>query len=401
VIRNNYVSDRNISHFDHWLYGICNNKSDTEGIGHLINYKYFEKSACIKKYFDSSEQIYFDIGNPKFRWPVLSHGTFNINNQFYCVIVEGCKNDTISQILDGNQKCIYNPLIGIKTSYFYFINQFIDILNYKKPTIKFLDRIENGINKYSYFLNNLNIFPSKVKTHNGYIIEKVEEEKGYIYERNDVVTEINNEDIIYIAYNIWLKNILNDYDRTYKKIQDVFSNIGGIIQVVIFISVCLNKFYNNYIELIDTDDLLFSSIKNRNYEKRKIDNKNENNKFGELNNEKRNDLNKKSFKKDKNREKLNKKIEKDKFNNNFSKIQNNFFNSCEELNRVHSNDKKSNEDKNNINNKNDKSSVFCKYDEVSSKITKEKKNFCKYILFKILCGKKYKWFGIYNNFRKK
>ncbi len=83
-----------------------------------------------------------------------------------------------------------------------------------------------------------------------------------IYERNDVIIHINKEDTIYVAYNIWLKNIVNDYDRTYKKIQDIFSHIGSINQVVIFISVWLNKFYSNYIELTDTDELLFSSIKN-------------------------------------------------------------------------------------------------------------------------------------------
>ena len=395
----NYVSDRNISHFDHWLYGICNNNSDTEGISHLINYEYFEKSACIKKYFDSKEQIYYDIGNPKFRWPVLSHGTFNIKNRFYSIVVEECKNETINLILGGNQKCINNPLISVRTSYFYFINNYINIFNYKNPTIKFLDRIENGINRHNYFLNNINIFPSNVKTHNGYLFENIEEEKGYIYERNDVVTQINKEDIIYVAYNIWLKNLMNDYDRTYVKLQDVFSNIGGISQVVIFVSVWLNKFYNNYIELIDTDELLFSSIKKRNNDKKKqIIKKNTNNNLEELNKEKNNNnLYKKSFEKGKNKEKFNNIVGRNQFNNSLSRSQNHFFNTSEKLNRNFINDRKSSEDKDNINNSN----LNSKYNETTSKISGEKKIFCKYILFKLLCGKKYKWFEIYNYFRRK
>ena len=34
----NYVkdNDRNLSNYNHWLYGKCNNDSDTEGIGYLI-----------------------------------------------------------------------------------------------------------------------------------------------------------------------------------------------------------------------------------------------------------------------------------------------------------------------------------------------------------------------------
>ena len=45
---NIYVEDRNLSKYDHWLYGPCNNENDTVGISHLIKYDFFEKSACIK-----------------------------------------------------------------------------------------------------------------------------------------------------------------------------------------------------------------------------------------------------------------------------------------------------------------------------------------------------------------
>ena len=38
--------------FDHWLYGPCNNQSDTEGIADLITFSQFEKSACIRKYYN-------------------------------------------------------------------------------------------------------------------------------------------------------------------------------------------------------------------------------------------------------------------------------------------------------------------------------------------------------------
>ena len=395
----NYINDRNISHFNHWIYGICNNNSDTEGISHLINYKYFEKSGCIRKYFDSNEQKYYDIGNPKFRWPILSHGTFNYNNQFYTIIVEGCKEDTIEIILGGNQKCINNPLIDIRTSYFYFINHYIDVLDYKNPSIKFLDRIENGINKQNYYVNNLNIFPSIVRTHNSYIFNNVEDERAYIYERNDVMTEINKEDKIYVAFNIWLKNTVNHYERTYKRLQDVIPKIGGINQVVIFISVCINKFYNKYIEIIDTDTLLFSSIKKRRRDRKKIiANKNIDIKLEELNKDNRNNLVKKSIEREKNNENLNKKMEKNKNDINISRSRNNFVNSSEELYHISNNHIKSIENKDKTNNN---SNVNNKYNKVTSKISEEKKTFYKFILFTLLCGKRYNWFGIYKNFRKK
>ena len=43
-----YENGDDLNNFDHWLYGFCNNESDTKGISHLINQKYFTKSACIR-----------------------------------------------------------------------------------------------------------------------------------------------------------------------------------------------------------------------------------------------------------------------------------------------------------------------------------------------------------------
>ena len=92
----NYLYDRNLSHFDHWLYGICNNESDTKGISYLTNYDFFEKSACIRKYFSFQEQKYYDVGEENFRWPQIAHGTFNENLKLYIIFLENYREDTIS-----------------------------------------------------------------------------------------------------------------------------------------------------------------------------------------------------------------------------------------------------------------------------------------------------------------
>ena len=44
----NYLNNRNIFNYNHWLYGLCNNESDTKGISHLANQEFFLKSACIR-----------------------------------------------------------------------------------------------------------------------------------------------------------------------------------------------------------------------------------------------------------------------------------------------------------------------------------------------------------------
>ena len=71
-----YQGQYDLKEISHWLYGICN-ESDAEGINHLISYDFFTKAACIKKYFDHYTQKYYDKGHPNFKYPSISHGSFN------------------------------------------------------------------------------------------------------------------------------------------------------------------------------------------------------------------------------------------------------------------------------------------------------------------------------------
>ena len=392
-----YLDDKNLSKYNHWLYGLCNNRSDTEGIGYLINYNYFEQSACIRKYFDSKEQKYYDTDHPKFRWPIIGHGTYNKNNIFYNIIIESCKEDTLNLILGDGFKCIKDQLIELNTAYFYFINHYINLLNYKNPNTKFLFRVETGVHKDEFYINNLNFIPSMIETHNGLLFDHKEEEKTYIFERNDVARQIKfKEEDIFISYYFWIKNTMNYYQRNYIRIQDVISSIGGINQVIIFVSIYINSFYNKYIVLKDTESLLFSSInsekkkmtkivkENKVLDKIKISEKDNINKFPIKNNDK----NKSNIKA------RNKKIVENI--NNFSKSDNNFLSNSENIANNHKYHSQINENENETEIKNNKA-----IERTNSPHTHKKriKKFFDFILFKLFCQKKFKWFKIYNNFR--
>ena len=261
----NYMDNKNISNYEHWLYGKCNNKTDTEGIGHLIEYKFFENSACIKKYFNPSYKKYYDIGDPNFKWPVISHGTLNPKIQFYSIIIERCREDTLNLILGEGQHCkndkeMRELFINIGSTHLYYIDNYIDVLNYKNPTTKFFYNVETGLHFSDYTVNHLNLNPTLVKTFDGLISDKSSQELSYSFERNDAYTYPNGNSGIYTAYYFWLKNRVNYYERSYKRIQDVISSIGGIYQVTIVIASIINRLYNKYIVLCDTEMLLFYSI---------------------------------------------------------------------------------------------------------------------------------------------
>ena len=55
--------------------------------------------------------------------------------------------------------------------HFNFIDQYVDILNYKDPNKKYIYRIENSIDKDNYSINHLNFNPSIIKTHNGIVLK--------------------------------------------------------------------------------------------------------------------------------------------------------------------------------------------------------------------------------------
>ena len=195
----NYFQDKDLYSRNHWLYGQCNNKSDTEGIGYLINYSFFEKSACIRKYYSIEDKKYYDTSDSKFRWPEIAHGTYQKNYKVYSIVVEKCKEESLNVILGGGQQCsniFYSDNLNESfygKIFFYFVNHYIDALNYENPNIKFIYLIEGALFQNGYTSNNLNFRPTVVKTHNGLIFDNIEEKTGYLFDRNDVVnTKVDN-----------------------------------------------------------------------------------------------------------------------------------------------------------------------------------------------------------------
>ncbi len=382
----NYLNLGNISFFDHWLYGKCNNETDTKNISHLINYDFFENSACIKKYFSSEEQKYYDIDDEKFRWPEIAHGTMNENLKLYSIYLESCKEETVNLILGEEYHCksdseIDESFKNLRIVNFYFINNYINVLNYDNPNIKFFLRIETGMYQDQYTLNHLNFNPAKIKTHNGLILDNVKEEVSFVYERNDVKVEKNNGNNIYMGYCFWLKNTMNFYERNYKRIQDIISSIGGIYQIISIIFVYINKLYNNYIILNDTKHLLNNSI----HQEKNIHKKNRiHNSVNNVNNI----INEKA--KIENSE-LNKEKEYKKYNNKKRENEQNKIRSNSYLNKT----SKSGYSNCNLkldNDLNDK-------DYKNNDKTKKDKNFFDFIKYILKCNKNDNYFYIYDNFR--
>ena len=388
----NYIlTSRNISNFDHWLYGYCNKEKDIEGISNLVNHTFIQKSACIRKYFNSKEQKYYDTWEPNFRWPVMAHGVHHSDNKFYCIILEKCEEETINLILNGNNHCRRHDeikeIIGYNSvAQLFFIDKNIDVLNYKNPITKFLYSIDNYIEIDGYIVNYMYFFPSLVKTHNGLVFDKINKELSFTFERNEAAIYYDN-DVTYAVYYLWLNNRMNYYERSYKRIQDIISSIGGIFHFITFVSIFINGLYNNYILLSDTENLLNSLIdfeKNMLYHFKTI--KKDTKKMQDINN-KKNEIkssNKRGFNYEDSKHNINTKIN----DKNFSKS-NNFCitdNKDTIINNINQVQKKNKKDDN-------------KKDEYIKNFKKINHYFWQYALFKFSFEKKYISFKAYQKFR--
>ena len=401
VYYENFIEIKNATNkIAHWLYGYCNNNTNTEGISHLIKYDFFEKAACIKKYFDPEDKKYYDIGDPKFKFPNIAHGTSNEKSKLYNFFIQPCSDQTIGYILGEGFSCRKGPEIseyfrntsGARVFHLYLLNNYVNILDFDKPNKKSFYRIENPLSTSQFSENFININPSTIKTHYGLIFDKIKEEISYNFERNDVYIHDGNN--FYSVYCLFLKNVMNYYERSYKRIQDIITSIGGFYQVITIIAIFLNNFYHSFVVLSDTEILLHNSIvtektifekKNNDYKKLKS-----NLRASEKNlNKKKKDIKKSPEKIVNNTDiKTRNRNEKYKIKNNSEIIKSNNLSSKLDL----FNDNKYYQE-NKIRGLNTLNNMTTKEGNIKAK------TFWNYIVFKFTCKKKNNYFNVYNKFR--
>ena len=284
----NYMDDNDLEHYNHWLYGNCNNESDTEGIGYLVTQDKFEQSACIRKYYDMNTKRYYEVGDPNFIWPYIHHGMSHPDANMYGIIVEKCRNDTLRE-LSGARACKTPEYIDeyVYSSYvrFMLIDNYADVLNYKKPLKKYLYTVTNGIFPGTFTTNHLNFNPALIRTDDGIFFDHIKEENSYFFSLNEKITsvqdllirdslgnpiideygnEVKKHTGIIIAFYFWMQNRLQYYQINYKKFQDVLGDIGGLSSIVLTISTIINLLFTDFIILLDTEELLHTS-ENKNF----------------------------------------------------------------------------------------------------------------------------------------
>ena len=262
VSESNYILIKDINDFDFWIYEKCDVSDAGIKYKYLVNYtKEFKNGLCIKKFYNSTEKQVYNIYDKNFHYPTLEHGASNPNEKFYGLFIQRClpKKKSFFNVSDCYNTSYSDELMMNGSMYsIYFVDQNVDIENYKNPLDFYFHKISNRLSTTSYTKNVLNFHSGEIKTRTGIIFEQISYIKTYIYDANEKVVseknEKNNNEEIYGAFYFSMQNMLNVYDRKYKRLQEVSANIGGIVKLIMILSKMINYFFYKYCIIKDLDD---------------------------------------------------------------------------------------------------------------------------------------------------
>ena len=269
-----YTNDNDISKYSHWIYEDCelNDLGDYEKTFSESQLYYFKNSLCISKYFDKDNNVIINKNNINFIYPTLSHGASQHNNFEYGIYFQRCQNNSLinnNNCYSKNDQDIFiSKIIGYEIN---FIDNSIDVENYKNPIIYSVHRITSEINKNSFVLNHLNFHPVVIKTNDGLFMDNLSNKIAYNFDYNEKITHATEDYKFLGTFNFWMQNTIDTYERAYKKIQDIAGGVDGIVQIL-FLAIKLinNIFFNNYQELCDFNNELHWNLNMKNKRKQFI-----------------------------------------------------------------------------------------------------------------------------------
>ena len=273
---------------NHWIYGKCDIDIDAKDVKDLIEFEQFSKSACIKKYYNPKDKTYYDINDKTFVFPKLEHGMPNDNYSFYTLIVEKCKDDDLRKMAgfgpcknkDTIDGIIKSSLINIK-----ILDNYPNVLNYNNPFEKYFFSMVSLLYTNSFIANDINFNPALFKTNYGIVFDRSRIKYTYMF--NEIIKVMNDEEYILTddegnriydengkeikrssgfvsTFHFYLGNRLQHYERTYQKLQDLLSKIGGFGKTTFLIASTINIIFFKFITVLDTEDFLLSLDKNLN-----------------------------------------------------------------------------------------------------------------------------------------
>ena len=271
---NNKTNISNLKNYEHWVYDSCD-KNDLKNYEKLIfndeyinNNNDISNAICLRYYYDKTEQKYYSSKNQNniFRYPYLEHGTSNKNNLMLSIIFEKCSNNSITNKIFGNcenEEYILNYLKDYNSAYIQILDHQVDLTDFDKPIQTYFMGISSLLwHDNSYEVKNINLSPLLIRSSQNIIKD------GYI-EKSTVIVDsiqsyiVSSHSQILLKYLLSIQNYKQIYERKYNDLFDAFSSIGGIVQFCYYTFYIINYFYNDFILILNTQNLFLNDPKNK------------------------------------------------------------------------------------------------------------------------------------------
>lgn len=166
---------------------------------------------------------------------------------------------------DSASRAIENEVDNILRTIYFNLNYVEAALRAENKTDPIAYTINSGIKTRLSFYNqkNINIYfkQIEVNTDLGFFVEQFKTESSMIFDSvntdisdrqvNQLQQEVNsdgttsNKPSAFLEFNIFSSNKKIIYTRKYSKLIEVFSDVGGIVEVVSFITLILYAWYNS------------------------------------------------------------------------------------------------------------------------------------------------------------
>ena len=259
---------------DYWIYGPCD-ENDFKINDEFLQI-FFKDSFCIKKFFNSNDEKFYDKNDKEFQWPILSSketGEGDSNSE-YNIIIEKCEQTTLDLILGEGHQCkndseIYDYIEQGRRVFLSYLDYDINLYDYDNPNSSSWQTMDDTMYNNYLIFNRIKNNPLIIKTNKGVIFERAKKEMYYELTNEDKYTLAKSEDNkdIYVNYDIIFNKQIKYYERRYRKLQDVISQIGGFLKIVSSVAHLIVRYYNELKILRDVRDIISHYYNKENKEK--------------------------------------------------------------------------------------------------------------------------------------
>ena len=236
------VKNNSQINYDHWIYSPCSDSDINHLRKYLGDYKTgFINGLCIDKFYNSTTKTIINKNEFNFNYPLLKHGSTNINRTDYGIFIIRCQNHSeINKTFCYDSDSSDSNILSISSFSIYIIDQYIDVTNFYNPFTYFYNKISNQIVLSSFTINHLNFKPLELNTNTGIIFNKNKKINTFTYEVNEKLTVNINNSGIYGSFYFWMENQMGIHDRSYQKIHDICASISGLNKLIMIIGYILN-----------------------------------------------------------------------------------------------------------------------------------------------------------------